>query len=207
MLAGIIKLVADACQMAAPLLLRHVVGKLEAGAGLREGARATALLFVVSALQAFTLRHYFSQLFFTSVKVKAAIIGASYRKLLRLAPAARLALSSGELTNLLGTDAQRIADLVPYLHALWFAPLQVIAALALLYREVGIALLPGVAVIGAMLCANRWIAGRTFACQQSLLAARDARVRLVRELFGAIKALKLHAWEGKFGERVSAVQG
>ena len=68
------------------------------------------------------------------------------------------------------------------------------------------ALLPGVAVIGAMLCANRWIAGRTFACQQSLLAARDARVRLVRELFGAIKALKLHAWEGKFGERVSAAR-
>jgi len=25
----------------------------------------------------------------------------------------------------MGSDAQRIADLTPYLHALWFAPLQV----------------------------------------------------------------------------------
>ena len=40
----------------------------------------------------------------------------------------------GEITNLMGSDAQRIADLTPYLHALWFAPLQATAAMALELR-------------------------------------------------------------------------
>ena len=62
----------------------------------------------------------------TGLRVRAALTGALYRKLLRLSPAAQLA-SSGELVNLVGADAQRIADLTPYLHALWFAPLQVAA--------------------------------------------------------------------------------
>lgn len=68
-------------------------------------------------------------------------------------------------------------------------------ALGLLYREVGVALLPGVAVVGLMLAANRMIARRTYARQAVLLAARDGRVRLMRELLASIKALKLHAWE------------
>ena len=71
-------------------------------------------------------------------------------------------LGAGEVTNLIGPDAQRISDLVPYLHALWFAPLQVVAALGLLYREVGAALLPGVGVVGLMLVANKWIAQQTY---------------------------------------------
>ena len=66
-------------------------------------------------------------------------------------------------------------------------PLQVVAALGLLYREVGLALLPGVGVILAMLWANRAIAQRTFKRQSGLLVARDQRVKHVRELLGAIK--------------------
>lgn len=201
--AGILKLLSDACQLATPLLLRYLIGKLEAGADLRGGAAVTGILFLVSTVQALALRHYFAQLFACGQDAKAAIVGASYRKLLRLSPSARLGTSSGEITNLLGQDAQRIADLVPYLHALWFAPLQVVAALTLLYVEVGLlALLPGVGVVALMLLTNKWIAQRTFAVQETLLRCRDVRVRLVRELLLAIKPIKLHAWEQAFGTRL-----
>ena len=195
MLAGAVKLLSDLCQLASPLLLRHIIGQLEAGADVRAGAGATAALFAVGAIQAISLRQYFAQLFATGLKVRASIVGAAYRKLLRLAPAAQLAASAGEVTNLMGPDAQRIGDLVPYLHAVWFAPLQVVAALVLLWREVGIAVLPGIAVIAAMLAANRAIAQRTFQRQAGLLKARDARVKLVREMLVNMKPLKLHGWE------------
>ena len=54
----------------------------------------------------------------------------------RLRPRLRVgaSVSEGEITNLMGSDAQRIADLTPYLHALWFAPLQATAAMALELR-------------------------------------------------------------------------
>ena len=125
--AGAVKLGSDACQLASPLLLRAIIGRLEAGAGMRSGgARLTLALLVVSCVQAFALRHYFAMLFRTGGRLRAALVAATYRKLLRLSPASRGAVSSGELTSLMGADASRVADLVPYLHALWFAPLQVL---------------------------------------------------------------------------------
>ena len=170
--AGVVKLLSDVCQLATPLLLRHMISLLEGGANAAQGVRATLALFAVSCLQAFSLRHYFAQLFRTGLRLRAAVVGATYRKLLRVAPTARV--SSGDVTNLIGPDSQRICDLVPYLHALWFAPLQVLAALGLLYSEVGLRpLLPGLAVVLGMLLANRAIATATFRCQQVLLVARD----------------------------------
>ena len=204
--AGVIKLASDGCLLAFPLLLRAVVAKLEVGAGLRAGRGPTLALLAASSVQAFLLRHYFASLFRLAPRVRAAVVGACYRKLLRLSPASRLAASSGEVTNLMGPDAQRIADLVPYLHALWFSPLQVLAGLAILHREVGSSLLPGLVLIAAMLGSNKAIAARTYRRQQELLRQRDARTRLVRELLGCIKAIKLHAWETAFEARLGAAR-
>ena len=67
------------------------------------------------------------------------------------------------------------------------------AALALLAREVGASLLCGVVVVASMLAANKQLAAATFRQQQALLLAGDERARLVRELLGGIKAIKLQA--------------
>ena len=67
----------------------------------------------------------FALVFRTGLRLRAAMVGLCYRKLLRLSPAARMRISSGELTNLISLDTNRLSDLVPYLHALWFAPLQI----------------------------------------------------------------------------------
>ena len=129
--AGALKLACDICQIASPLLLKHTISLLEQGVGLSQGVRAVAMLLMLTVTQAFTLRHYFASVFRTGLSLRAAVVGATYRKLLRLSPASRLRASSGEIQNLMGSDAQRIADLTPYLHALWFAPLQVGGSLML----------------------------------------------------------------------------
>ena len=108
-MAGFVKLLSDACQLAIPLMLRHLISLIEAGASFAEGARITAALFAISCLQAFSLRHYFAQLFRTGSKVSAAVVGVSYRKLLRVSPTARL--SSGEVTNLIGPDVSALHSL------------------------------------------------------------------------------------------------
>ena len=125
--AGALKLASDICQIANPILLKRIVGMLERDAGLQAGLGAAGLLFVANAMQTVCLRHYFAQTFRTGLRLRAALIGVTYRKLLRLSPAAQIAASTGEVTNLVGADAQRVADLTPYLHALWFAPLQAAA--------------------------------------------------------------------------------
>jgi ABC-type bacteriocin/lantibiotic exporter with double-glycine peptidase domain len=78
----------------------------------------------------------------------------------------------------------------------------VAAALALLAREVGASLLCGVLAVASMLAANKQLAAATFRQQQALLLAGDERARLVRELLGGIKVIKLQAGELRFEERI-----
>lgn len=81
-----------------------------------------------------------------------------------------------------------------------------VAALTLLCREVGWSVLPGLAVVGAVLRVNRALAARTFARQQQLIGARDERAKLMREVLGGIKAIKLQAWELAFAKRVQTAR-
>ena len=142
----------------------------------------------------------------TGQRCKSGLISAGYRKLLRLSPAARIGRSAGEISNLLSADAQRIAELLPYLHALWFAPLQVMAAVCLLLRELGAAVIPGVTLIAVMLQLNKKIVSASFRCQQLLIGVRDERAAQTRELLVAMRVIKLHAWEFAFAERVRKIR-
>ena len=214
--------------------------------------------------------------------MRAALVGATYRKLLLLSPAARLRASSGEITrdhtrspkitrdhprsheigrdhttsaetegwrirlgrrdhqpDGLGRATHRRPHAVPARALVCaaagdrrdgaraaynsscerriFTPpgcaRQVTAALAILGRELGWAVLPGLAVIGAMLRLNKSIAAATcrlpaeaavattgrffmalsgvsrYRLQKQLQLARDERARLTRELLGGIKAV------------------
>ena len=105
-LVGVLDPLSSRAQLAAPLLLRHIVGLLEAGVGARAGARATGALFVVAAVQAIALRQYFAQMFSTGLRVKSAIIGATYAKLQNhplATPIAQILGDAGAVTAMLAT--------------------------------------------------------------------------------------------------------
>lgn len=42
----------------------------------------------------------------------------------------------GEIANLMSIDAQRLQDLTPYLHAVWYSFFQIAVALYFLYEQV-----------------------------------------------------------------------
>ena len=65
-------------------------------------------------------------------------MSAVVRKSLKLSNSARQIFTTGEITNLISVDTQRLLDNIPYLTVLWGAPVQVILALVLVYRELGI---------------------------------------------------------------------
>ena len=93
-----------------------------------------------------------------------------------------------------------------YLHALWFAPLQVVVALWFLWREIGISSLAGLAMIIVVLGANSVLARRTFALNKALQSTTDERLSLTAEVFGSIKLVKMNAWEEPFAARLRAVR-
>lgn len=73
-----------------------------------------------------------------SLKVRCALLIAVYDKLLQI-PSCRLSqFSSGQLINFMSTDVDRVVGFVTSFHAVWSMPMNLIIALYLLYREVGI---------------------------------------------------------------------
>jgi len=83
-------------------------------------------MFVVAVVQTLLLHQYFHRAFMTGMRVRAAVVTAIYRKALRLANQARQQSTAGEIVNHMSVDAQKLMDLMAYLHILWSGPLQII---------------------------------------------------------------------------------
>lgn len=83
------------------------------------------------------LRQYFYICYQTGLRLRSSVILSVYNKSLKLSTSERAKRSTGEITNLMSVDAQRLQDLTPYLHAVWYSFLQIFLALFFLYRELG----------------------------------------------------------------------
>lgn len=112
-MTGLLKLLNDCLQFAGPMLLRATVKLIQSPERqAADGAKLVLALFTSSALQAVLLRHYFFINFRVGVRVNSALMAAVYAKTLRLSSGYLANVSSGELSNLLTSDSQRIADLL-----------------------------------------------------------------------------------------------
>lgn len=68
-------------------------------------------------------------------RIRTALITAIYDKLLRI-PVCELSSSSGQIMNYVSTDVDRIVNFANSFHQFWSLPVQLIAVLFLLYRQV-----------------------------------------------------------------------
>lgn len=97
--------------------------------------------FNVSVLQSYVLLKYsICQLREqVGIRLRAAIIDTIYRKALRIAASANNGpegASTGQIVNLLAVDLQRLQDVLQFLWGVWYAPLNIIIAMVLLYMQV-----------------------------------------------------------------------
>jgi len=81
-------------------------------------------------------------------------MAAIYRKGLLLSSQARQRHTSGEIINYMSVDAERIGDFSWYLQEFWSVPLQVLVALFVLYKSLGLASLVGLSAIVLIMIGN-----------------------------------------------------
>ncbi|XP_046783234.1 multidrug resistance-associated protein 1 isoform X1 [Gallus gallus] len=171
-----------------------------------QGYFYTGLLFVCACLQTLILHQYFHICFVTGMRLKTAIVGVIYRKALVITNSARKTSTVGEIVNLMSVDAQRFMDLATYINMIWSAPLQVILALYLLWRNLGPSVLAGVAVMILLVPINAVMAMKTKTYQVAQMKSKDNRIKLMNEILNGIKVLKLYAWELAFREKVLEIR-
>lgn len=97
-------------------------------------------------------------------------------------------------------------DLVTYLHAVWYSFFQIGLAMYFLWGQVGPSCLAGVVVIIFLIPSTKFLVARLKGIQQVLVKARDDRVALNNEVLGAMKVIKIQAWEENFRAKLNALR-
>ena len=72
----------------------------------------------------------------------------------------------------------------------------------LLYRQVGLSCLVGVAIAIVMIPLNKYVADKIGAMSTKMMSAKDERVKLMSEVLHGVRSIKFFAWEEYFLGRV-----
>ena len=187
------------------LLINHIDPKYNEESW--KGYLYAFFLLCASIFSTLTETHGMVYISETSICIRTALISAICRKSLKLASSARQKYTSGEITNLVSVDTQRIFDGLVYIGHLWGAPLHALIAMWLVYREVGIAALIG--SIGLLILIPLNLIGGKIVekLETKQLAAKDMRLKLMSEILNGIKVLKLYAWELPFMKKINEIRG
>ena len=103
---------------------------------------------------------------------------------------------------MMAVDSQRMMDFLSMVNFLWSAPLQIIIAMVLLWQQLGISTLAGMAFMVILMPINGYVAGRMKVMGQRIMKMKDKRVKLMNEILNGIKVFKLYAWETSFKDQV-----
>uniref|UniRef100_A0A8C3LXD3 Canalicular multispecific organic anion transporter 2 n=1 Tax=Chrysolophus pictus TaxID=9089 RepID=A0A8C3LXD3_CHRPC len=215
LIGSFFKLIQDLLSFVNPQLLSVLISFIKnKDAPAWWGFLIAALMFVCAVLQTLILHQHFQYCFVTGMRLRTGITGVIYRKSLVITNSAKRSSTVGEIVNLMSVDAQRFMDLVAFLNMLWSAPLQTCLALYFLWRlpfslslqALGPSVLAGVAVMVLLIPFNSAVAIKTRAYQVEQMRYKDSRIKLMNEILGGIKVLKLYAWEPSFSEKVLEIR-
>ncbi|KAI0700341.1 multidrug resistance-associated ABC transporter [Cytidiella melzeri] len=225
-ISGLLKLAADTLKTTTPLLNKLLLTWLtnsylwykfgpttaaQAGVegqpqGIGYGIGLAFGLFVMQEAASLMTNHYMQMTMTIGVAVRTAIIGAVFRKSLRLSGRARQSHSVGQITTMISTDATRLDRSSQFMHNLWVAPIQIAIGIGLLIGNIGYSALVGLGVL-ILGFPFQFILVRTmFAQRKKMVKITDQRVRLTTEVLQGIRLIKYYAWERFYTGQIAKVR-
>ncbi|XP_023945085.1 probable multidrug resistance-associated protein lethal(2)03659 [Bicyclus anynana] len=136
-----------------------------------------------------------------SMKIRVACCSLVYRKLLRLDLNAGGKASeglAGHVVNLLTTDAQRFDMASLFMVDLVRTPIESVIIVWLMYRQIGVATLIGVAFLLMFIPLQGYLGKVSSRFRRQTAVRTDNRIRLMNEVIQSIEAIKMYAWENAF---------
>nr|CAH8871416.1 unnamed protein product [Trichobilharzia regenti] len=206
--SAFLKLLYDILVFVNPILLKLLLKFLQnvQSEPIWHGYLYAIAIFIDTSVQSLILQCYFHVVFSLGMNIKTVITASVYRKSLRLSNKARYKSTTGQVMNLMSSDAQQFVQLMPFINILWSGPFQITISMVLLWRELGPAVLAGVAVLLLLLPINVLVARRSKFFQERKSANADSRIKLINELMSGIRVLKLYAWEPSFMKEISRIR-
>ncbi|KAB0344120.1 hypothetical protein FD754_021046 [Muntiacus muntjak] len=175
---GIFTLIEESTRVVQPIILGKIIGYFENydpsdSAALYEAHGYAGVLSACTLVLAILHHLYFYHVQCAGMRLRVAMCHMIYRKV------------------------------TIFLHFLWAGPLQAIVVTALLWMEIGISCLAGIAVLIILLPLQSCI-GKLFSSLRSKTAAfTDTRIRTMNEVITGIRIIKMYAWEKSFADLIT----
>ncbi|XP_026483482.2 probable multidrug resistance-associated protein lethal(2)03659 [Vanessa tameamea] len=136
-----------------------------------------------------------------AMKIRVACCSLIYRKLLRLDLSSGGKATeglAGHVINLLTTDAQRFDMASLFMVDLVRTPIESVIIVYLMYRQIGVATLIGVAFLLMFIPLQGYLGKVSSRFRHQTAIRTDNRIRLMNEVIQSIEAIKMSAWENAF---------
>ncbi|XP_032133378.1 multidrug resistance-associated protein 4 isoform X5 [Sapajus apella] len=205
---GIFTLIEESTKVIQPIFLGKIINYFEKydptdSVALHKAYAYAAVLTFCTLILAILHHLYFYHVQCAGMRLRVAMCHMIYRKALRLSNMAMGKTTTGQIVNLLSNDVNKFDQVTVFLHFLWAGPLQAIAVTALLWMEIGISCLAGMAVLIVLLPLQSCF-GKLFSSLRSKTATfTDVRIRTMNEVITGIRIIKMYAWEKSFSDLIT----
>eukprot|EP00937_MAST-01D_sp_MAST-1D-sp2_P006564 g6564.t1 len=188
------------CQVAQPLLLHGTVTAVRQRSS--DGLWYALAILLVTAVGSCANQAQLHVCFRVGQRLRALTTANVVRHVLSLPLSVRRGVPTGELVNLVTSDAQKLYEVLQQAHLLWAAPLQIAIIAVLLVRLIGPAALLGIAYLALGAPLSRRIVALQKRVRQRRMPLSDRRVGLCSETLRGVRTVKSWHWEAPFARRV-----
>ncbi|XP_016012515.2 multidrug resistance-associated protein 6 isoform X2 [Rousettus aegyptiacus] len=172
-----------------------------------KGYLLAVLMFLAACLQTLFEQQHVYRLKVLQMRLRTAITGLVYRKVLALSSGSRKTSAVGDVVNLVSVDVQRVTESVVNLNGLWLPLVWIVVCFVYLWQLLGPSALTAIAVFLSLLPLNFFITKKRNHHQEEQMRHKDSRARLTGCILRNMRTVKCHGWEGAFLDRVLRVRG
>ncbi|NXC38211.1 MRP1 protein, partial [Penelope pileata] len=164
------------------------------------------IMVLLACLQTLFEQRYMYMCLVLGLRLKTAVTGLVYRKILIMSNASRKAVTAGEIVNLVSVDVQKLMDLIIYFNGTWLAPIRIIICFVFLWQLLGPSALTSIVVFLFLLPLNFMITKKRSHFQEAQMKHKDERAKLTNAILSDIKVIKLYGWEKAFMEKAYGIR-
>lgn len=150
-----------------------------------------SLLFVFPVFGSVCLAHSNAIMAHLGAQIRNTLIGAIYRKSLKISPYYKQTISTGRIITMFSDDTSQIRAFLFFINNSLCAPLQIAACLYLIYRQVGVSTFVGLGYTVFTIPLTGITFGAVFKMRVVKMKETDARVKLMNEILNGIRIIKV----------------
>ncbi|XP_029417847.1 multidrug resistance-associated protein 6 isoform X2 [Nannospalax galili] len=165
------------------------------------------LMFLSACLQTLFEQQHMYRIKVLQMRLRTAITGLVYRKVLALSSGSRKTSAAGDVVNLVSVDVQRVVESLLYLNALWMLFLWIFICFVYLWQLLGPSALTAIAVFLSLLPLNFFITKKRSHHQEEQMRQKASRAQLTSSILRTVRTIKSHGWEQAFLERLLDIRG